>query len=260
MICVGRDWVGKEIIAFLREKGLNTSLVTFNKLLPTGFSVIITAAQDREHTIFTYKGATTQLRISTDLHQVKTDWFYLSPLSIKNWVPEVKLVFDEVARHQERTNKHRIKLGWNPGKRQLQDMKRVSKYLSLVDVLFINRDEAIELSLNLFGRKVQRRRLNQGRYLLDTLKTTGIKNLVITAGAKGVYGLDQDGKYYYKPNKPIKKIADTVGAGDSFASGFLAAFHRYGDFERALTLGSRNSASVITRIGAQNGLLKVKLK
>ena len=81
--------------------------------------------------------------------------------------------------------------------------------------------EATELAINAFGRKVDKKKINQSRYLLDTLKKLKMKNLIITAGDKGAYGLDEKGHYYFKPARKTKKV-DTVGAGDAFASGFLS--------------------------------------
>ena len=55
------------------------------------------------------------------------------------------------------------------------------------------------------------------------------------------------------------RIVDTVGAGDAFGSGLLAGLIRFEDFEKALKIAIRNSAAVLCRVGAQNGLLKIKL-
>jgi ribokinase len=55
---------------------------------------------------------------------------------------------------------------------------------------------------------------------------------------------------------PIK-LVEATGAGDAFATGFIAAlFHGYPAAE-AMRWGSANSASVVTKIGPQDGLLRV---
>jgi sugar/nucleoside kinase (ribokinase family) len=52
---------------------------------------------------------------------------------------------------------------------------------------------------------------------------------------------------------------DTTGIGDSFNSSFLAGLEIYkGDIQKSLELGAKNSASVISQQGAQNGLLTIK--
>jgi sugar/nucleoside kinase (ribokinase family) len=78
---------------------------------------------------------------------------------------------------------------------------------------------------------------------------------VMTKGGEGV--TVSDGKYLYsaKPD-PTRKIVDTTGAGDSFASGFLSDYIRYnGDIEKAIQFGLANSAANLAEVGAKTGLL-----
>jgi sugar/nucleoside kinase (ribokinase family) len=57
------------------------------------------------------------------------------------------------------------------------------------------------------------------------------------------------------PNED-RKIVDTTGAGDSFASGFLSDFIRNnGDIEKSIQLGLANSEANLSQIGAKTGLL-----
>ena len=253
LIRLGKDWVGQEFYYFLKDRGLITGLIEVDHEHPTGFSIILTAAQDKEHTIFTYKGASCFLTIPSNLKQVKPDWLYVSPLSMAKWEVEFKKIVDFAALTKEQT-----KILWNPGSKQLKDYKKMKTFLPAVDVLIVNKDEAIELVLNLYGKHVEKAKVNQSRYLLDLLKDTGVKNAVITAGGRGAYGVDENNRYYYRKSE-AKKIVDTVGAGDAFASGFLAGFHVFKNFEKALILGTKNSAGGLSEIGAQNGLLKVRL-
>ena len=50
-------------------------------------------------------------------------------------------------------------------------------------------------------------------------------------------------------------VVETTGAGDAFASGFLAALFYDKDLNTALDWGLKNSASVIGKIGGVEGLL-----
>jgi ribokinase len=53
-------------------------------------------------------------------------------------------------------------------------------------------------------------------------------------------------------------LVEATGAGDAYATGFIAAlFHGHSTAE-AMRWGSANSASVVTKIGPQDGLLKLK--
>lgn len=97
----------------------------------------------------------------------------------------------------------------------------------------------------------------QARDLLDQ----GPKLVCITEGAEGALGITQDHKVRVPANKV--EVADTVGAGDTFNAGVLAALHQAGKLtkpavagldastiEAALSLGVRAAAVTVSRAGA----------
>ena len=65
-----------------------------------------------------------------------------------------------------------------------------------------------------------------------------------------------DGKETYRfgiyEDIPVK---DTTGAGDSFGSGFLAHLAAGNSFKDSLIFGAANSTSVVSKLGAKNGIL-----
>ena len=84
----------------------------------------------------------------------------------------------------------------------------------------------------------------------------GPKIVVVTDGAQGVYAAT-DSTMYYHP-AVATSVVDTLGAGDSFGSCFIATYLKTNDIEKALRFGNLNSASVIRQIGAKPGLLTWK--
>jgi len=85
--------------------------------------------------------------------------------------------------------------------------------------------------------------------------------ICITEGAKGARGITRSGEVFV-PAKPVK-VADTVGAGDTFNAGVLAALHSAGALSKAalaqlddriltdaLSLGVRSAAITVSRAGA----------
>ena len=120
-----------------------------------------------------------------------------------------------------------------------------------LEIIFVNRDEAIELIKNVKD-KVE----DDMKYLLKELKDLGVKIAVITDGEKGAYVTDGSEDLMLKA-KLIGRN-DTVGAGDAFSSGFLAGYIENEDISRSLAWGIANSAGVVSRPGATNGLLKKK--
>jgi len=131
---------------------------------------------------------------------------------------------------------------WNPGGRQLAELNKLKKFLPKIKMLMINYDEALEF-----------RQLKEIKGLIKYIKNLGPQLVVITAGAKGAYVYDGQ-KYYFLKAQSVKSV-DTVGVGDAFGAAFTSALIYGKNIKQALTWGIRNSASVVAKVGAQNGLL-----
>ncbi len=245
LTAIGGDGIADEIIDNLKKNKIDQSLVKKYQKDRSSFSFIVNTGRFKEHVIFTYRGANYLIKINkADLNRVKTNWYYLTSLQGDNWKSNLKTVF-------EQTKKNKIKIGWNPGATQLSSgYQFLKKYIKQTEIFIINRDEAIELVLS-YGRKV----INIEKLLL-TVKSWGPQIVVITDAANGAYAFDGE-KIYYRNAYKVKGI-NTTGAGDSFGSTFIWGMIKMKDVKRSLQAGIINSNSVITAIGAQNGLLTNK--
>jgi len=91
--------------------------------------------------------------------------------------------------------------------------------------------------------------------LIDKLHALGPKIILLTDGAAGAYASDGENRFkmpiYPDPAAPV----DRTGAGDSFASTFVAALAKGNTLEGALQWAPINSMSVVQKVGAQAGLL-----
>lgn len=74
--------------------------------------------------------------------------------------------------------------------------------------------------------------------------------LVVTRSEKGAIAVE-DGARARVRAEPIRELVDTTGAGDLFASGFLAGHAKGLDLERCLKLGAIAAAEVIQHYGAR---------
>ncbi|MEK9158079.1 MAG: PfkB family carbohydrate kinase, partial [Patescibacteria group bacterium] len=52
------------------------------------------------------------------------------------------------------------------------------------------------------------------------------------------------------------KVIDRTGAGDAFASAFVAEYSRSGDIPKSIQLATANASSVVTQYGAKAGILR----
>ena len=91
--------------------------------------------------------------------------------------------------------------------------------------------------------------------ILSNVKALGPKTVVITNGDIGSFVLDNDNNYFEQTHAPAK-ILELTGAGDAFATGFLAARIYNLSLQDCMKWGNLNSASVIEKMGAEEGLLK----
>lgn len=249
---VGDDIAGQEIVKELKQLKIDTGFVLKKKAKHTNHSVIISSAGE-DRTILVYRGAS-ELLNSDDVpwlgvrpHRKGSDpitWIYLAPLS--------GLLCDIFEQLVDFAYENKIKIAANPSKQQLSlPSEQLKNILKKVDVLFLNQEEASFLTKIPFAEE-------QNIFKKIDEICPGVT--VMTKGGEGVVA--SDGKYLYsaKPN-PGRKIVDTTGAGDSFASGFLSDYIRYnGDIEKAIQMGMANSQACLTQVGAKNGLLEKKLK
>jgi sugar/nucleoside kinase (ribokinase family) len=231
----------------MQNHGVHTEMVQHIKKASSGMSFIL-VCQDNERIIFSNRGANSLLRVTRKiLPKLKnTKWIYIASLSGK-WKSDVDNIF----------NLKNVKFAWNPGHFQLRHgYKDMGKYLKKLDVLILNKDEALELVLsNPDCRTNSDKFLNNIKNLIKILHSWGPKIVVITNGKDGATAYDGKKIYEQRPISP-KKVVDKTGVGDAFGSSFVAGLEIYkGNIKKALYLGALNSASVITLQGAQNGLI-----
>lgn len=247
IMSLGDDTLAKDFLIYLKKRKVDTKLVQKNKDTISGTSFIVNVGKSNEHVIFAFRGANNLIDLSKKtIKKINTPWVYLTSLS-GNFRPAMNNLFSYCDTSD-------IDLAWNPGSNQLKmGLKALAKYMKRTSVFIVNRDEALELLVSVEGRKAK----NNMNHILKYLHQYGQKITVVTDGAKGAYIYDGQKKYYQSALK-VKSL-NTTGAGDSFGSGLVAGLIRYKwDLDKALRLGILNSNSVITKIGAQEGLLTVK--
>jgi len=237
---IGADISGLEIVRELRQFKIDTRFVVKKKEKSTNTSVVISSS-GTDRTIMVYRGAS-DILTEKDIQWKKvkkTKWFYLAPFA--------NLLCDMFGKIVEFAKENKIKIAVNPSLQQLsmptEDLKKI---LSKVDVLFLNQEEASYLTKISFEDELS---------IFKKIDEFCPGVCVMTKGGNGV--TVSDGKYFYSamPDEN-RKVVDTTGAGDSFASGFLSEYIRTnGDIEKSIQLGLANSAGNLSQLGAKSGLL-----
>jgi len=238
-ICkVGNDGNGEKILELLKKEKVNF-LGEAEKNSKSGYSIILDS-KGGDRTILTYKGANDEIS-QKDIKKFKTKWLYLSSLLGQSFETQKKLA--------NVLKKKGVRIAFNPSSYLIKN-KNLDSLLKITDVLVLNKEEA-----EMLVAKNSDKRKNDLLKSLYNL-TNGI--VVITDKDKLIECYDGNKKFFLKPNKV--KVVERTGAGDAFASGFVAGRMAEKGVKECLKLGLRESESVIRHFGAKNNLLKFRLK
>ncbi len=96
------------------------------------------------------------------------------------------------------------------------------------------------------------------REKMKQMQETGVQKIIATLGKDGSLCLDEDGFTYCRAY-PAERIIDTMGAGDAYIAGFLAALIKGCGTLEAMQEGSREAAETLGYHGAfrQEGVKNV---
>lgn len=237
---VGDDAHGRDMIASLQKDKIDTRFVRINR-----------GKQSNYHYVLWYKEERTILikHEEYDYH-----WPHLRPSETPRWVyfssiSENALDYhDEVADWLEANPE--VKFAFQPGTFQMNaGTERLKRLYARSEVVILNREEAV------FVTGGQYDNLHD---LLDRMHALGTKIAVITDGPDGAYASDGNQRLqmplYPDPAPPKER----TGAGDAFASTFVAALAKGNSLEGALQWAPINSMNVVQNVGAQAGLLTEK--
>ena len=232
---IAEDPAGTAVIKILAKEGIDDSYVNFLERKTTGSSVILLDSKSGERTILTCRGASEQFGNfpESDLDLIQPDWLYVTTL---------RGDMDTLARFFKKAHKMGIKIMFNPGVRELRQEAKLAELLKYVDILNVNKSEAAEI--------VPGATLTELLYRLQNYVDT----VIITGGPMGGIAGNGDETYRFGIYED-KKVKDATGAGDAFGSGFLAAIAAGKSFKSSLIFASANSTAVVSKLGANRGIL-----
>lgn len=120
-------------------------------------------------------------------------------------------------------------------------LKQMEKALAYVDYMFPNREEA--------GLLTGKTDLNE---IADVFLGYGVKNILIKIGEDGVFVKNKDMCRVFPAIGG--KVADTTGAGDNFAAGFITGLTEGKDLEGCAELAAATAGVAIQYVGANTGV------
>lgn len=230
---IGHDPAGKAVLDDLDKEDVDTRMVSYSKHLNTGYSVLL-LAPNGERSILTYRGASTHYdKKNFDLSEVNAEWLYMSSMAGNT---------DVVAHIFDQARELGMKIFFNPGKGELAHPAKLKGLLDDVDVLSVNREEAMKIVEGADSEELARHLLH---YVSVAVVSDGPDGVVATDGRTVVRaGMYED-----------VRVIDRTGAGDAFGSGFLSQWVQGKSLKECVIFASANSTSVVTKIGAKTGIL-----
>lgn len=235
---VGDDAQGRDIVNALKNQGVDTRFVHVNPNKISNYHYVLWYKEERtiliKHEEYDYHWP--RFREADD-----PQWVYFSSIS-KNALDSYH---DQVMDWLDANPG--VKLAFQPGTFQMEaGIERLARLYARTEVLVLNREEAVMVS--------------GGNYddihdLFNRFHQVGCKIVVITDGPAGAYASDGENRFsmplYPDPAPPVER----TGAGDAFASTFVAAIIKGNSIEGALQWAPINSMNVVQNVGAQAGLL-----
>jgi len=230
---LGNDQTSEEILKLLKKEKID--FIGVKEKSFSGHSIILDS-YEHNRTILTYKGPSDKLKFNeVNLKKIKTNWLYLASAMNHTLKTQKKLA--------DFAKKNNIKITFAPSEYEVKlGINHLKDILNKTNILIFNKIEAEILT--------KKRKINE---IFNKLTSLGIKTICITNGKKEIHAYHNNKIYTVKPHKV--NVVEATGAGDAFASGFLAGLIKKQDPNLALKLGLANSESVIQYYGSKNKLL-----
>ncbi len=235
MASIGCDSEGTRLKSEMSKVGINSSNVVESAKFETKAAIILNG-KDGDRTIFVYHGRGVLDKEMINWDNIKDGaWFYLGPMSdtAKEIIEFLLQVVEE----------KKLKLVVNPGSVQVDWSKDDNlRMISASELYVLNKEEAEKI----MGKT------EDEKSLLAKFIEAGAKKVVITDGMNGSNSYDGN-KYYHLGIVKVKTV-DMTGAGDAYLSGVVGGLISGNSLADAMAWGAVNSAGVVQKLGAQDGL------
>lgn len=236
---VGGDLHGRDMITALQKQKVDSRFVHINPDKMSNY-----------HYVLWYKEERTILikHEEYDYH-----WPRLKPAEIPKWIYFSSISKNALDFHDDLVEwlelNPDVKLAFQPGTFQIDaGTERLARLYRRTEVLVLNREEAVEVTGGSY---------DDVHDLINRLHDLGPRVVCVTDGPAGCYASDGENRFRMPPYPDPAPPKERTGAGDAFASTFVAALMKGSNIEGALQWGPINSMNVVQHVGAQAGLLSL---
>lgn len=229
---VGKDSGGEMMLNDLRENGIDVSGIRENAQVGTGSAAIL-LDEHGQNSILVYGGANQQLSVD-DVNAAKKQLMEADFVVAQFETPQAATL-----RAFELAKENGVTTILNPAPAQKID----PAVLKLTDLIIPNETESQALTGIIIT--------DETSMLMSAAKFAqmGVRNLIITVGAKGAFYCTQDG-YNFIPAFKVNAV-DTTAAGDTFIGALASQLKPdMSNIEKALVYAQRASSLAVQKMGA----------
>ncbi len=234
---IGNDQPGKDLKIFLENSGLSTEFIQLDETLPT--SEVLVHLDENNN-------ATYEI-----CEPVAWDNLQLTESLAEKAAKSGVLIYGSLASRNQQTRETLLKLMEGEALKLIDVNLRkpydrrelVEPLLHKSDVIKLNDDE-----LMVFAAWHAKQNLEEQELIRWLADHYGAKLVCVTKGENGA-SLYCEGRLYHHSGFKIKAV-DTVGAGDAFLAGLLAALFDKKSYDEALSYACATGAFVASKAGA----------
>lgn len=240
MTAVGDDVAGRFILEACRKDNIDTAGVCIDSRLDTSINIGL-VTEDGERTFVTNRNGSLwkeniehiDLKIFSRAKIMSFGSIFNNPLLDGKTLIEIF----------KAARKNRMTIAADMIMPRLgESLDDIREALSYVDYFFPNLDEACLLT-----------KKSDEKAAADELYKCGIKNVVIKIGRRGCFIKNKEGQFIIPACRGITAV-DTIGAGDNFASGFIAGILQKKDIFECAIYANCTAAVSVQYSGATGGV------
>jgi len=236
---IGNDQNGDEILQIFKDRKISSEFIQIDQNHKTGIAKTTLNEKKIPEFIIEENVAYDFIELTDPIEKLisqSTDCFY----------------FGTLAQRSEKSRNTVQKLAANPNVKCICDLNIRQDYftpgiieqsLSAADVLKLNEDE-----FELVNKLVIKSEINKTEAVEKMIRIFNIELLCVTKGSSGAVLYKDGQENYYKIQND--KVADTVGAGDAYASMLCIGYLKNWNIEKTNKLASEFSNEIVKVKGA----------
>jgi ribokinase len=250
--CVGKGdpYYASLLQPTLEKSGVSTAGIEESEGSQTGTATILVEDSGQNRILFVPGANFDGMQDSQKAIHLATKWAEPTVLVMQGEIPR-RPTFEILEYFGSRSTQ----IIWNPAPVYEEGIS--ASELQHVDYLIVNETECLLLGqiaqLDLGIKNEEEMSSVDLESVAKAYHDIGVKNLLVTLGAKGVFYSAADGQQDFVAGLKVPKVVDTTAAGDTFVGYFAAALARHassdgsrGAFDIAAAVKRANAGAAIT--------------